>query len=86
MACLVIELLFVHMFVCVCMFCTGHRLLGAGLGDHTGMEYQLEHLESWTVCFSADGEHGGHSTGPVQKTAQTSERIKGQFYHTEFIK
>lgn len=67
------------------MFCTGHRPPAAGLGDHTGMECQLEHLEGWSVCYAADREHGEHSTGHVQKPPQTPERTKGQFCHTEFF-
>lgn len=81
-----IALLFVHMFVCVCMFCTGHRPPAAGLGDHTGVECQLEHLEGWSTSYAADGEHGQHGTGLVQKTPQTPERTKGQFHHTTLFK
>lgn len=50
------------------------------------LECQLEHLEGWLVCYAADRDYGEHSTGRVQKTPQTPERNKGQFYHTEFIK
>lgn len=68
-----------HILLCVCICCTGHRLPAAGLGDYTGVEYKLEHLEGWSVCYAADREHGEHSTGHVQKSQQTPERTQGQF-------
>ncbi len=80
---LMIERLFMHICVCVCVICTGHRPPAAGLGDHTRLEYQLEHLEGGSVCYTADGEHGEHSTGNVQKSPQTPERTKGQFHRTD---
>lgn len=72
------------MFSCICMCCTGHTAPAAGLGDGTGMEFQVEHLEGWSVCYAADREHGEHSAGHIQKTLQAQERTKGQFSHSQF--
>lgn len=70
----IIELLytvFVCIGVCVCV------------GVDISEECQLERLEGWSVCCTADGENGEHSTGHVQETP--FERTAGQFCHTDFI-
>lgn len=80
-ACLTSDLLFVF----ACMFSTGHRPPAAGLGDHTGLECQLGHLEGWSFCCAADREYGERSTGHVPKTPRTAEQNRGQFSHPELL-
>lgn len=48
-----------------------------GLGDHTGLECQLGHLEGRSVCHAADGEHGDHDTGDVQKNPESPKGTEG---------
>lgn len=69
------------------MFClglhafSGHKQPAAGLGDHTRLECQLERLESRSICYAADRQHGEHDAGYVQKTPETPERTKGSLWN-----
>lgn len=58
----------------------GHGLPAAGLGDHTGLERSLGHVEVQPVCHAADGEHGGNSPGHVQTAAPSPKTTEGLFH------